>query len=308
MYILSVHIEIYLNLVLVYIYVILNTVNEQNKSKVNRLEQLLPEGLMVDAAWLEERGYYRSLRARYVSGGWLEQPVRGVYRRPRGKPGWEQLLISLQTLLRFPVSIGGRTALELQGYAHYVPQSQKRIHLYSDEKLPAWLDKLPLDQVFIRHNRQRFLPLCKPPNETLSLDQPLLKSKVLKGGLRVIPWGQWNWPLVMSAPERACLELLDELPRHETFHMADMIMEGLVNLSPRRMQTLLAQTTSVKVKRLFLFFADRHHHRWFARIDQDAIDLGRGKRVLAKGGKLDSVYQITVPAELSREEACHGIQ
>ena len=217
--------EICLNLARVYIYAILNTMSERNKSKLNRLEQLLPEGLLVDAAWLEERGYYRSLRARYVAGGWLEQPVRGVYRRPRGAPGWEQLLISLQTLLGFPVSIGGRTALELQGYAHYVLRSQKRIHLYSDKKLPSWLGKLPLDQVFIRHNRQRLLPLCKQPDETLSLGRSKAKSKVLNGELRALPWGQWDWPLVMSTPERACLELLDELPRHDTFHMADMIME-----------------------------------------------------------------------------------
>ncbi len=273
--------------------------SEQNKSKINRLEQLLPEGLLVDASWLEERGYYRSLRAKYVSSGWLEQPVRGVYRRPRGELGWEQLVISLQTLLELPVSIGGRTALELQGHTHYVSPSQQSIHLYSDEKLPAWLDKLPLKQVFIRHNRQRFLPPCEQPNEALSLDQTAPESKVLKGALRVIPWGQWNWPLVMSTPERAYLELLDELPRHETFHMADVIMEGLVNLGPRRMQALLEQTTSIKVKRLFLFFADRHRHQWFSRIDQDAIDLGSGKRVLEKGGKLDPVYQITVPVELS---------
>ena len=300
--------KIYLNLAKVYIYAILNTMSERNISKVNRLEQLLPEGLLVDASWLEQRGYYRSLRAKYVSSGWLEQPVRGVYRRPRGEPGWEQLVISLQTLLGFPVSIGGRTALELQGYAHYVSQSQKSIHLYSDEKLPAWLDKLPLEQVFIRHNRQRFLPPCKQTNETLPLDQSASENNVLEGELRVIPWGQWNWPLVMSTPERAYLELLDELPQHETFHMADVIMEGLVNLSPRRMQILLEQTTSVKVKRLFLFFANRHRHQWFSRINQGAIDLGSGKRVLVKGGKLDPVYQITVPLELGKEEASHGIQ
>ena len=298
----------YLNLAEVYIYAILNTMSERNISKVNRLEQLLPEGLLVDASWLEQRGYYRSLRAKYVSSGWLEQPVRGVYRRPRGEPGWEQLVISLQTLLGFPVSIGGRTALELQGYAHYMPQSQKSIHLYSDEKLPAWLDKLPLEQVFIRHNRQRFLPPCKQINEALPLDQSSSENNVLEGELRVIPWGQWNWPLVMSTPERAYLELLDELSQHETFHMADVIMEGLVNLSPRRMQVLLEQTTSVKVKRLFLFFANRHRHQWFSRINQDAIDLGSGKRVLVKGGTLDPVYQITVPLELGKEEASHGIQ
>lgn len=102
----------------------------------------------------------------------------------------------------------------------------------------------------------------------------------------------------MSAPERAILELIDELPNHETFHHVDKLMEGLVNLSPRRMQALLEQATSVKVKRLFFFFADRHHHRWLNRLAREKVDLGKGKRMLVKGGKLDPKYEITIPEEL----------
>ncbi len=75
-------------------------------------------------------------------------------------------------------------------------------------------------------------------------------------------------------------------------------MEGLANLSPRRMQNLLEEATSIKVKRVFFFFADRHHHRWLNRIDREKIDLGRGKRMLVKGGKLDPKYEITVPEGL----------
>jgi hypothetical protein len=53
----------------------------------------------------------------------------------------------------------------------------------------------------------------------------------------------------------------------------------------------------VKVKRLFFYFADRHHHAWLKRLDKSAIDLGTGKRMLVKGGKLDPTYQITVPED-----------
>ena len=70
------------------------------------MERALPEGLLADAQWLEQRGYYRSLRSQYVASGWLEQPARGVFRRPRGTVSWEQVVISLQTLLEFPVSVG----------------------------------------------------------------------------------------------------------------------------------------------------------------------------------------------------------
>ena len=55
---------------------------------------------MVDAAWLERNGYSRALRHQYVLSGWLIQPVRGVYHRQRAISNWEQIVISLQSLLQ----------------------------------------------------------------------------------------------------------------------------------------------------------------------------------------------------------------
>ena len=211
--------------------------------------------------------------------------------------GWQQVVISLQSLLDLPVSVGGRTALELQGYAHYLSQSHQQIHLYSDAKLPGWLRKLANDWVFVIHNRTRFLPKIE-----LETDDPLsdgyrqkTEERSMPGGLRLTRWGEWKRLLIASGQERAILELLDELPGDESFHNVDMMMEGLVNISPGRMQSLLELTKSIKVKRLFFFFANRHNHRWVARLDKSKIDLGKGKRSLVKGGKLDPICQITVP-------------
>ena len=103
---------------------------------------------------------------------------------------------------------------------------------------------------------------------------------------------------MLSTPERAVLELLDGLPGRETFHQVDMLMEGLVGLSPKRASRLLGECRSVKVKRLFPWLAERHGHPWLERLDRDGIDLGRGKRMLVRGGKLDAKYQITVPEDL----------
>lgn len=274
----------------------------QNSKKLNQIEQILPQGLLVDAAWLEDKGYSRSLRSQYVSAGWLKQPTRGVFCRPHGEIGWEQVVISLQALLGYQTHIGGRTALELQGYAHYVSRSPKTIHLYHEINLPSWLYKLPIKQQFVLHNQQRLFIKTGFANLKLSLESAKTQELILEGGFRMAQWGQWNWPLIMSTPERAFLELLDELPKNETFHMADTFMEGLTNLSPRRMQSLLEQIKSIKVKRLFFFFAERHQHQWLKHIRQKKINLGRGKRLLIKGGKLDAKYQITVPEEL------HGVQ
>jgi len=280
----------------------------QISKKLNWLQRNLPEGLLVDARWLERHGYHSSLRSQYVSAGWLEQAARGVFRRPRGTVSWEQAVISLQTLLGYPVSVGGRTALELQGYTHYLSLSPSAIHLYSDQKIPAWLSKLPIDQRFIVHNRSRLLLIPNGSPGALSLmEEPVAEDETfVDAALRVITWGQWKWPMVVSTPERAYLELLNELPLHETFHMADVIMEGLANLSPRRMQSLLERVQSVKIKRLFFFFADRHSHSWLPRISREKIDLGRGKRALVKGGKFDTTYQITVPEEFT-EVGSYGL-
>ncbi|MEM5585919.1 type IV toxin-antitoxin system AbiEi family antitoxin domain-containing protein [Roseibium sp. AS2] len=278
---------------------------EHSSSLLNRLEKDLPEGLVVDAAWLEERGIASNLRAYYVKSGWLEQPVRSVYRRPRGSLSWQQVVISLQTLLlRTPLIVGGRTALELQGFAHYLSHETKTVHLYGPKKPPAWLKKLNLPQRFVYHNSTTLFR-----NDPITFGLGSLawniadgngrdQSRFQGGSLSMITWGQWDWPLTLSQPERAYLEMLDELPKHESFHQADMIMQSAVNFSPRRLQKLLVDCDSVKVKRLFFFFADRHRHAWLKRLDKDTIDLGKGKRMLVPGGKLDPVYLITVPEDL----------
>lgn len=277
---------------------------ERSTSHLNRLEQDLPEGLVVDAAWLEQRGIASNLRSYYVKHGWLEQPARGVYRRPRGSLGWQQVVISLQTLLQVPLIVGGRTALELQGFAHYLTYETKTIHLHGPEKPPHWLSKLGLPQTFVYRNSTTLfrndpvsfglgsLAWNTEQNEGRDLE------RLQGGGLARMAWGQWDWPLTLSKPERAYLEMLDELPRHESFHQADMIMQGAANLSPRRLTKLLGDCRSVKVKRLFFFFADRHGHAWRKRLDPDDFDLGKGKRMLVKGGRLDPAYQITVPEDL----------
>ncbi|WP_280553441.1 type IV toxin-antitoxin system AbiEi family antitoxin domain-containing protein [Halomonas sp. 25-S5] len=273
--------------------------SELKGGKLNQLVRLLPEGLLVDAAWLEAHGYSRALRSQYVSSGWLDSPVRGVYWRPRGVFRWEQVVISLQVLLGYPVSVGGRTALEMRGYSHYLYQAQQAVHLYTDRKLPSWLAKLRDMPVFVVHNRSRFLPALPGYSDKLSLETAESgASPRLPGALDIDAWGPWGWPLVRSAPERSILELIDELPNGTSFDMVDKFMEGLVTLRPRKMQALLEEAQSVKVKRLFFFFADRHRPQWLDMIERNKIDLGKGKRMIARGGKLDKTYQITVPEDM----------
>ena len=285
----------------------------QKRAMLNRLHRLLPEGMLADAAWFTAEGYPSSLRSRYVASGWLQSVTRGVFRRPLYMPGvdesvaplrWQHVVISLQSVLKRPIAVGGRTALELDGFAHYASSAGPReVHLYGDEAAPGWLGKLPVETVFVFHNARRLFHGEAIPDAVVGLESVIAdgdspNTASVRGSFTWRYFGDGQWPMVVSTPERAILELLDELPHKESFHQADMLMEGLTSLSPRRMTRLLQICRSIRVKRLFLWFADRHRHAWLRRLDRSGIDLGSGKRMLVRGGKLDSKYLITVPRDL----------
>ena len=236
-----------------------------------------------------------------------------MFRRPLHKPGleetaaslrWQHVVISLQMVIERPIAVGGRTALELHGFAHYLSsEGPREVHLYGDERAPGWLGKLPIATPFVFHNARKLFraePIVaglEGLKSVMAFDGASHQAQI-HGSLTCRYFGDGDWPIVLSTPERAVLELLDELPNRETFHQADMLMEGLVGLRPKRMSRLLGECRSVKVKRLFLWFAEQHGHAWLERLDRHGVDLGKGKRMLVRGGKLDPRFQITIPEDL----------
>ena len=79
------------------------------------------------------------------------------------------------------------------------------------------------------------------------------------------------------------------------------LMEGLNNLRPNIVQQLLEECSSIKVKRLFLYMAEKAQHPWVRYVEMQKIDLGKGNRSLVENGIYVSKYQITVPKELDLE-------
>lgn len=277
----------------------------QRGQKLNSLQHLLPEGLVVSAAWLEDRGYSSALRGKYVANGWLEQPARGIYTRPGAKTKWQHLVISMQSLMRQPIAVGGLSALELQGYGHYVSLGTgHRVYLYTEARLAKWVHEVDPSLRFEQRNAHRLFKesniehaVTDLPDLMVSADHT--ETSHVSGGLRQFAWGDRDWPMIISSPERATLEFLDEVPNKQSFEHAADLFTGLADLSPRRLQKLLERCDSVKVTRLFLWFAERYEHAWLKHLDVAAFDVGRGKRVIAKSGRLDSKYQITVPENLN---------
>jgi hypothetical protein len=271
----------------------------QRSSRLNRMLLSLPEGFLADSAWLQAQGLTRSSIRDYVDRGWLERIGPRIYRRPsqltKAPLRWDVVVLSLQQVMHKPVHVGGRTAVELSGYAHYVEAGDtSRVYLYG-AGLPSWLAKLPISAQF----ETRSLGLFANSNSGVEAKRYDMRSGEASGSLKdVESTSPWEWSLTMSVPERAILEMMDELPHRESFHQVDVVMEGLANLRPQLLGKLLRECRSVKVKRLFLWYADRHGHAWFKHLDLSAVDLGKGKRQLVPQGHFDPRYQITLPMEL----------
>jgi len=243
------------------------------------LDQVLPDGLLVDRKWLDAKGFQRSAVDYYLRSGALAAVARGVYRRPGPPLKWQHVVYSLQ-ILGYGIHIGGRTAMELQGMAHYLPlRGMQHIWLYGAKKLPTWVNKLDMD--------------CR-----FTLGKPRLFVQLPEAALTTLPFGHWDWPLSCARPELALLEILAGVHTADDFEAVDKLFESATTLRPNVLMNALMVCNLVKAKRLFLWLAERHSHAWFHKLDTETIQLGSGKRMLVKGGKLVPKYQITVPSEM----------
>lgn len=242
------------------------------------LDKLLPYGLPATRRWLLANGMSRHQFDNAVKSGQLDPLARGVVARPGLPVRWQGLVAALQQMQTGCVYVGGITALAQSGMGHYM-QTLDTIHLYSDYLQPAWVKRLDLRVDFEWHST-RLLWSPKGLEEARSL-----REMQDAGG----------WSYRVAAPEQAFMELLKDVPNAVSFEHADQLMQGMTSLSPRRLDALMRTCRHVKVKRLLLYFAERHGHAWFDHLNRDDYDLGTGKRVVARAGRLDPTFQITVP-------------
>ncbi|EHY8122889.1 type IV toxin-antitoxin system AbiEi family antitoxin domain-containing protein, partial [Salmonella enterica] len=112
--------------------------------------------------------------------------------------------------------------------------------------------------------------------------------------------------LKASVPELAAYEIANVVPGLLSFEYAAELFQGLVNLSPRKVEALLQSSQAVKTNRLYMFLAEHYAHTWVKRVDKADVNLGAGKRQIVSGGKLDQKYQITVPERFANKGGSHG--
>lgn len=248
-----------------------------NRTKINKLITQWPRGTVAATSFLKKKGFSQELLLWYKRSGWLESYGHGAYVLAGDKIDWAGALYTLQKQLKMAVHAGGKTALELKGYGHFVPVRQK-IFLYGERgnPLPVWFRTAMMKRPFLYVRTNLF-----PPGYA--------------EGLTDVKPGEFS--VSISAPERAAMEMLHLVPKDVSFEEASLIMENLAGLRPDLVQKLLEECRFVKVKRLFLFLSERSSHPWFSRLKPSKIDLGKGKRMITAHGMLDSKYQITVPKQ-----------
>lgn len=254
--------------------------DRQNSSKLNYLLQNWPQGSVAPTAWLKDQGISRQLLARYEEYNWVTRLAKGVVIRNGDDVTWEGVVYTLQTLQTLNVWVGGKTALQLKGHAHFVQMTKiPTVQLYSAnlDRVPRWIFDLKKIAYFKFQKSKLF------------------SGKASEHNLSQFEAGKIS--IKISSPERAIIELLDGVPIEQTFDETKLIFENLTTLRPAILQALLENCTSIKVKRLFLYFAEQSGHSWFKKLNVSKIDLGSGKRAIVPKGKLNLKYQILIPSD-----------
>ncbi|MEI7738306.1 MAG: type IV toxin-antitoxin system AbiEi family antitoxin [Betaproteobacteria bacterium] len=246
--------------------------------KINHLINDWPSGTVYLSSWLKQLGISGQLLNRYKKSGWLVSIGSGAVKRVGDEVGYQGAIYALQSQRNSSIHVGGKSALELQGRLHYLKLKTTSVSLFGDwkEHLPLWFSSVDWG-VPLEYHLTSFLP----------------------ADLELMDLGVGNFTIKISSPLRAFFECLYLAPEKQDLMECYELMEGLNNLRPMQVQKILEACESIKVKRLFVFMAEKAGHAWFKHVDLSKVNLGTGKRSIVMGGQLDSKYQITLPRELA---------
>lgn len=168
--------------------------------------------------------------------------------------------------------IAAHSALELFGFNHYIPMGKPLLIVeHGKQRVPEWINNDVFDMTIKLFSTETF---SEPQSTTI------VKNDV---------------ELLVSTPEQAFLECILLAPLQYSYMDLFYIMEQLTTLHPEILQQLLETTKNLKVKRMFLYMAEKAGHYWFDDLDTSKIVLGTSKLQLVKNGTYISKYKITVP-------------
>jgi hypothetical protein len=223
-----------------------------SRRKLNALYTQLPAGAPLTPKELAALGISADLAVHYVRSGWLTRLARGVYCRK----GDTLLLNPSLRLLERQITglhVGGKSALAWYGISHYVSQ-RSALYLYgwAAARLPSWFqERFPAE-----YHRKRLFD-----------EQPAEFLDVTPFEKRV------DEPLV-SAPERAFLELLSEVGVRQPLQEARELAERAYTLRSDVLERLLKRCTSVKTVRLCLRLGHELSLPWASKLTPARLPTG----------------------------------
>lgn len=248
----------------------------ESGSKLNKLLQYWQPGGLLFSSWLKSNGYSDQLMQRYRKFGWFSLLSKGVMVRTGDNPVSWGALACYNTQMNKRFYIGAHTALELVGFTHYVPMGKLLLMVGHPklDKVPVWMKTVDFEYEWDFFSTNTF---SKPQLATIRKD---------------------GYDILASIPEQAFLECLLLAPTRYAYIDLFYIMEQLTTLRADIVQQLLETTDNIKIKRLFLYMAQKAGHEWFDRLDKNKLELGSGKQQLAENGIYVPEYKITIPKEL----------
>ena len=243
--------------------------------KVNQILSNWKPGDVHGLDWLRSYGADRKLAYKYCKSGYLEKVVSGVFVKANDVPSPHAVVRYLQEELRLKLHVSGRTALELQGHKHYLGMGEKNklyITSYENRIFPKWLKE------YWGHFEVSF-------RKSSLLNEEKYLTEVS---------GEEGFKIMVACRELAILELIENFDLSSSLETVENYAESLHTLRAHVVQDILEDCNSIKVKRVFLYLAEKLNLPFLKKLKLEKIDLGSGKRVVVKGGTFDRKYNITV--------------
>ncbi len=265
------------------------------KEKQINLNQILlsfPRGTVLTSSWLKSKGISYRLQSYYLKKGLLKSIGKGAYIQTNSTPNIDDGLNAINNQLGINAHIGAYSALTqgFNNYTQFIKENENtEIFISKNTPLPKWLAKLGK---YTLHKTNFLDTEIAITDGNVYLHLGAIISKNSNSYVKPL---EVNIPSPkISEPERAILEAIYLTPNKATLRNAYQILELMTTLRPQLLQQLLENCNSIKVKRLFLYMAEKIGHDWFSYLNLNKINLGSGKRVISKGGKLDKKYNIVI--------------
>lgn len=220
--------------------------------KLNNLYAHIARGTPVSAEDLAAIGVSSDLTGYYVRAGWLQRLARGVYCRPDDPPALHPSIALLQRALK-GLHVSGKSALAWHGIRNRAAeQPVLQLSGWQAGHLPAWFtERFPAE-----YHRNRLFD--ERPDTQLHV-QPFE--------------GRSGAPLI-SAPERALLEVLSEVGLRQPLQEARNVVQSCATLRGDVLLDLLKHCASVKTVRLCLHLGREFQQPWIGALDASQLPKG----------------------------------